>query len=428
MKLKTEPEVHKEEAQKKSYSEIKEEITTSNSRPRKLPSRFADYEMNFDEDEHLALSALSYADEVPESLEIAKTRSDYKYWKEAVDEEIKSLTKNNTWTIVERPKDSRLIDSKWVFRLKRDQDGQIKKYKARLVARGFMQKEGFDYEETYAPVARLTTLRTLLAIINHENLEVQQMDVKSAFLHGTIEEDIYMKIPEGFVVKDGLVCKLNKALYGLKQAPYRWNYRFNEFAERHQLKRSQHDPCLYVKTTESSVIYLLLYVDDIIIASNRIDEIKFLKQKLSQNFEMHDMGDLRQFLGINVRKTNDGIYLNQRKYLLNVLERFGMSDCKESKTPMEANIYFGENKETENTLLVKGKPVRELIGCLMYLMLCTRPDLSASLNLCSRAQSNPTEQLWISLKRILRYLKGTVDYELFYNKNSDIDLCWLCRL
>lgn len=229
------------------------------TRIKKLSEKYEDYVMV-----HLTLSAESFVNEVPKSLEVAKTRPDYKYWKSAIDKEIKALKRNNTWTPMEKPKNVKIIDSKWVFRLKRYPNGQIKEYKARLVAKDFMQRQGFDYEETYSPVARLITIRTLLAVINHKNLIAQQMDVKSVFLHGTIKEDIYMRKPEGFEGNDGLVYKLNKALYGLKQAPLSWNNRFNEFAKSQQLRRSENDPCLYVKLSDQKILYLLIYVDDII--------------------------------------------------------------------------------------------------------------------------------------------------------------------
>lgn len=363
--------------------QIEEETETEtnvrrSTRTKRQPVRYGDYIMV-----HIALSAESFIDDVPENLENAKNRSDYRYWKAAVEEELKTLKKNNTWTLVRKPENVKVIDNKWVFRLKRHPDGQIKGYKARLVAKGFMQRKGFNYEETYAPVARLTTIRTLVAVINYKNLKTLQMDVKSAFLHGSIDEEIYMRKPEGFEENDSCICKLNKALYGLKQAPLNWNNRFNEFAEGQQFKRSEHDPCLYVKHYDQSVLYLLIYVDDIIIASDDSKKIEELKTKLCETFEMSDLGDVTQFLGINIRSTENGIYLNQRNYLVNLLERFGMSDCKPCKTPMDVNGISIETKDDDNSSEAKEKPIRELIGCLSYIMLATRPDLSVAINHCS---------------------------------------------
>lgn len=380
-----------------------------------MPSRYQDFNMDYD---HLAMSVESFVNDVPQSFEEAKSRDDFHLWEQAISEEIKALKSNNTWTLVNRPENTPLIDSKWVFRLKKDNEGKVQKYKARLVARGFMQRRGFDYEETWAPVARLSTVRTLIAVINYKNLAVQQMDVKSAFLHGTINENIYMKKPEGLNCGNK-VCKLNKALYGLKQAPYCWNKKFNQFATEQELIRSDNDPCLYYKHIGNIEIYLLLYVDDIIIASNSKIELNKLKEKLTKNFEMQDMGELKQFLGIHIRKTEDGMYLSQKDYIQSLLEKFRMQDCNGSKIPMNMNKMFYEKKENTDTT---NKPIRELIGSLMYLTLATRPDLSASVNFCSRNQNNPTEELWILLKGILRYLKQTVNFELFFDNKVSTEL------
>lgn len=395
-------------------AKAQEENIIRERRTRKQPAYLADYETEID---HMILSAQAFVDDVPISYENCKTKDDYKYWKEAIDEEVKSLNKNFTWTLVKKPENAKLIDSKWVFKIKKDSDGEILKYKARLVARGFMQRKGYDYEETYAPVARLSTVRALLAVINFKNLIAEQMDVKSAFLHGILNEDIYMKIPDGVETEDkNLVCKLNKALYGLKQASHCWNSRFNKFATEQNLIQSANDPCLYTKMS-NNITYLLLYVDDIILAGNNIQEIVRLKSELTRTFNMQDMGILKQFLGISIRRTNEGMFLNQNAYLKTVLMRFGMDECKSLKTPMENGLKLDSKGE-----VVKDKPVRQLIGCLMYAALGTRPDINAALNYCSRFQSKPTEALWSALKRILRYVSGTLNLELFFDKNIGIEL------
>lgn len=314
-----------------------------------------------------------------------------------------------------------LINCKWVFRIKRNEQGNILKYKTRLVARGFLQQEGFDYNETYAPVARLTTLRTLLAVSNFKHYHIEQLDVKSAFLHGEIEEEIYMSIPEGFQ-NAGEVCRLNKALYGLKQAPFCWNKKFDCFIRTEQFIKSKSDPCLYLKKLSESNIYLLLYVDDIIIVSDNKREINDLKVKLQNKFEMQDMRKLKNFLGINIKFDEKGMYLCQKSYIESILRRFNLSNCKPMKTPMEVGVFeINECTDTENKSSEENWPIRELIGALMYLMLATRPDIAFAVNLCSRFQSKPSQLLWQKLKRILRYLQGTVEYKLFY-PNDDNNL------
>ncbi|KYB24675.1 Retrovirus-related Pol polyprotein from transposon TNT 1-94-like Protein [Tribolium castaneum] len=216
----------------KERDETQTEGLRKSNRKKRRPAHFSDYEL-----EHFALSVKSFIDEVPESYKEARSRTDYHDWEKAIAEELNALNRNGTWTLVEKPKNAKLIGNKWVFRLKRNQNGDIVRHKARLVAKGFMQREGFDYEETYAPVAKLTTVRTLISIVNQKNLHAQQMDVKSAFLHGKVKEDIFMSVPEGLEAEDNVVCKLNKALYGRKQAPFCWNNWFNDFAEENNLIR-----------------------------------------------------------------------------------------------------------------------------------------------------------------------------------------------
>lgn len=227
---------------------------------------------------------------------------------------------------------------------------------------------------------------------------MDQMDVCAAFLHGTLDQNVYINIP----ANDNKVFNLKKALYGLKQAPYCWNKKFNEL-------------CLYIKKSDNKINYLLLYVDDLIIAGNCKDNIDSVKLELSNAFRMYDLGELKHFLGITVRRVEDGIYLNQKHYILNILKRFGMEDCRECKTPMDPKLdihLLQENAASE-------RPIRELVGSITHLMLCTRPDLSSSINICSRYQDKPSEALWTCLKRILRYIKGTADFELCYNKCNE---------
>ncbi|GJQ79276.1 form3 [Trypoxylus dichotomus] len=187
------------------------------------------------------------------------------------------------------------------------------------------------------------------------------MDVKSAFLHGKVEEDIYMNVPDGLEDSDGRVCKLNKALYGLKQSPYCWNKRFDEFAEKERLLKCERDPCLYIKYNTKSVIYLLLYVDDILIVSRDYNEIQALKSKLQEEFEMQDLGNLKTFLGINIRRTEEGMYLSQKSYIHDLLKRFKMKDCKESKTLMEPGNLIIPNQTDSTESEVQHKPIHELL-------------------------------------------------------------------
>jgi len=362
-------------------------------RIRSKPKHLEDYAV-------LALNVEAFLDDVPKTFEEIESRDDKEKWNQAIQEEIIALESNNTWELVKLPVGKRPIDSKWIFKIKPDNEGRQEHYKARLVIKGCSQRKGFDYEEIYAPVARLTTIRTLLAIILEEDLFAYQMDVKNAFLHGTLK--IYMKIPSGYKCRQDFVCKLRKTLYGLRQAPRAWNETFDNFVRSLGLKNSETDKCLYVNKSDIYKLYLLLYVDDIIIAGNDMKKILDLKSALSNKFLMKDLGKLQSFLGINIKRTSNALHMSQATYAQKLLKRFGMEECKPVKTSME--IKPPKNVDAE--VIDETKPYRELVGCLMYLMLTTRPDLSTAVNHFSRFQSNTTEAHWKGLKRILRYIQG----------------------
>lgn len=281
-----------------------------------------------------------------------------------------------------------------------------------MVIRGNEQRQGFDYEETYAPVARLTTLKTLLVVINERNLHTCQLDVKNAFLHGQIKEEVYMRLPLGFKNQENKVCRLKKALYGLQQAPRAWNETFDRAMNDLNFQRSEVDKCLYVWNSKGEKTYLLLYVDDIIISGDNQEKVIEIKKKLMNKFRMKDLGGIHSFLGVNIYRTEYEIRLSQSNYLQKLLKRFGMEDCRPAKTPMELKPDLHEDAETVDT----SKSYRELVGCLMYVMLTTRPDLSVAINYYSRYQTRQTDKLWTGLKRVLRYLKGTLDMQLSFRK------------
>lgn len=392
-------------------------IPRRSERVRRAPDRYGDWASQC-EDVHMALSAEQFVDDDPLTIEEAKHRIDWPEWKKAIEGEYKSLLKNHTWTVCELPKGRSAISNKWVFKLKRKADGSIDKYKARLVARGFSQKAGFDYNETYAPVAKLVTLKVLLSIANHEDMHIHQMDVKSAFLNGELSETIYMQLPDGFG-QQNKVCKLNKALYGLKQASRAWNEKFNEFMIRIGFQRSESDQCLYVKEHRGVKCFVLLYVDDTLIFCSDLKVIATVKKLFSNEFEMTDVGEAGSFLGMQIErdKQKGTIALSQSQYLEKVLHKFGMHECKPKSTPMEKGLHLdlGEKGKCSN------HPYRELIGCLTYAAVTTRPDLCASVGYFSRYQSCFNEQHFNHAKNILRYIRGTIDMKLVYTKNQQAD-------
>jgi transposase InsO family protein len=383
---------------------------TRSIRTRSAPNWHGQYEMSA-----FAFNAESYVDDIPSNIEELKKRNDWPQWKIAIEEELESLKRNNTWSLTNLPSGRKAIDCKWVFKIKTFDTDAVDQYKARLVAKGYSQRKGFDYLETYAPVVKLVTVRMLLAIANEKHLEIHQMDVKTAFLNGDLKEQIYMNQPEGFV-EGSQVCKLNKAIYGLKQASRSWNEKFNQFMLTLKFRRSDEDYCLYIKQHEDDYIYLILYVDDIILISKYRAEIELIKQKLSSKFEMKDMNEVTKFLGIKIeRNIEKGILeISQTQYLMNVLKRFGMENCKPASTPMEPNLRLTRCSESEMT----NQPYKELIGCLMYVMLTSRPDLCAAVNYFSRFQSCASDEHWNHLKRVLRYIKGSLTMKLVYERHE----------
>lgn len=367
--------------------------------------------------ECFAFGAVDYCNNIPLSFQEIGCREDRELWLTAVQDELNSLEENNTWTLVPRPNDRVPIKNKWVFTVKCDGDGNVERYKARLVIKGCSQKIGIDYDETYAPVARLPTLRALLCVINKVNLFVDQLDVKNAFLNGILKEDIYMCPPEGMNVGPNLVCKLNRTLYGLKQAPNEWNKRFNLFAKEQGFRQCKADRCLYVLSNGGDNIYLLLYVDDFLIAGNNRMLIDSIKQRFTSEFKMRDLGELKYFLGIKITRMNNQMFLSQSAYLKKVLCKFKMENCAPVKTPLVLNPPY--EVDTSKRCIIGEKPYRELIGSLMYACMATRPDLCTAVNFHSQFQKNATEEQWKGLKRILRYVQGTLELGICLNYKSN---------
>lgn len=360
------------------------------------------------ENANLVLNAVAFCEDVPETFDEIKDRDDKDEWMKAVREEMNALKKTNTWDLVPCPQGRKPIKCKWVFTLKRGSDGNIERYKARLVVKGCSQRQGLDYTETYAPVARMASLRTLLSIIYAKNMYARQLDVKNAFLNGVLKEDIYMCVPEGLKAQ-GMVCKLKKTLYGLKQAPKEWNERFHEFITRLNYSQCITDKCLYVREVGSTIDYVLLYVDDIIVSSNERLSVESTVRIFSKEFEMRDLGDLNYFLGIKIERKSEGMFLSQTKYVEKLIKKFKLNDANPRDTPLATGVFCDVQSEP-----VQHNRYRELIGGLMYACVATRPDIAAAISFFSQYQSKPTKALWTGLKRVLCYLKGTKNYGLLF--------------
>ena len=345
-------------------------------------------------------------------------------WILAMQEELNQFQRNDVWDLVPKPQHKNIIGTKWVFRNKLNEQGEVTRNKARLVAQGYSQQEGIDYTETFAPVARLEAIRLLLSYAVNHGIILYQMDVKSAFLNGVIEEEVYVKQPPGFedIKYPDHVFKLKKSLYGLKQAPRAWYDRLSNFLIKNDFKRGQVDTTLFRRTLGKDILVVQIYVDDIIFGSTNASLCKEFSELMQDEFEMSMMGELKFFLGIQINQCKDGVYVHQSKYTKELLKKFKLEDCKVMNTPMHPTCNL--SKEDEGAK-VDQKLYRGMIGSLLYLT-ASRPDILFSVCLCARFQSDPRESHMTAVKRIFRYLKGTTNLGLLYRKSLDYKLIGFC--
>ena len=381
-------------------------------RDRKAPSRFMDY------------ARLAVSNE-PQTFEEAVARPDGDQWEQAARVEYDSIIKNKTWALVDLPPERKAIGCKWVFKIKYNAAGDVDRYKARLVAKGFSQTQGVDFNETFAPVAKFNSIRILLALAAQRDLEAHQMDVKTAFLNGDLEEDIYMHQPEGFIEagQENKVCKLQRSLYGLKQAGRSWYLKIDSCFSDLGLKRTHADNCVYHLRKDGILLIVALYVDDLLIIANDMAALNNLKMELSRRFEMKDLGEVQFCLGIQITRNRPErtIRISQAKYIEDVLRKFNMHDCKAIGTPLDANTRLSKSmspKSHEEADEMKGVPYQSAVGSLMYAMLGTRPDIGYAVGAVSQFSSDPGRGHWTAVKRIFRYLKRTKDYALQFKGSA----------
>ncbi len=355
--------------------------------------------------------------EVPTSYKTATTPDNVAFWQTGIDREHDCLNRNCTWTLVDYSPGMKVLPSKYVFKIKDN------KPKVRLVALGCRQMHGVDYNETFAPVVTMTTIRTVLAVTAHHDLELQQMDVVTAFLNGDLEEDIYMAVPEGLKTDatSNKVCKLLKSLYGLKQSPRQWYFKMHEFLTKVGYTSSPNDPCLYIRHLSSGILLIALYVDDLLIAGSSSTEVQSIKHKLSHRFEMKDMGEVKVILGIEISRDRSTrrLFINQSEYTQNVLEKFGMINSKPVVTPMDRSYHDVTMDGFHPAVDV---PYRQAIGSLMYLMITTRPDIAYAIGKLSQHNQTPRDHDWVAVKRVLRYISGTRDYGILYDGSKPLEI------
>lgn len=343
-------------------------------------------------------------------------------WKAAMHEELEALAKNNVWNLIESPNDRRIVDNKWTFKLKRDANGNVQRYKARLVARGFTQRKGIDFTETFSPVVRFDSIRAMLAIAASEGLHLEQFDVKTAFLYGHIDEQIFMKQPEGYDDNSGKVCKLNRSLYGLKQSSRCWNKCFTDFLKSHNLTATQSDPCVFINHEKDKRLILAIYVDDGLMMCSNQQQMDNLIIEMRKRFEITNNG-VNLFLGLQIKQGGDGsIFVHQEMYVKKILDKFNMANANPVSVPsdphQELNIYTHSGNEDATSA-----PYREAIGSLMYLSTATRPDITFAVNVASRYLDTATKIHWNAVKRIFKYLKGTTNFGLKFERDQEKHIC-----
>lgn len=327
------------------------------------------------------------------------------------------MSKNQTWhlvdpnTVLKKP-----LKTKWIFN-KFDENGFVLRHKARLVVKGCSQKEGIDFTETFAPVARYDTVRSVIAVAAQKRMNLTQFDNKTAFLNGELNEEIFIEQPQGFSDGSGRMCQLNKSLYGLKQAPRAWNATLDRVLKSFGMEQSENDPCLY--TSEN--LFVVIYVDDVLIASRSGEEVDRLLKNLSEQFEITS-NEAKFYLGLQIdrNQTNGSIKIHQSTYTQNLLNGFNMSSCNGVATPLDTSFPLRQNEGDSANV-----PYRQIIGGLMYLSIMTRPDVTFAVNKLSQFLTNPSEQHWEAAKRILAYLKGTLNIGITYycfNDQRELEL------
>jgi hypothetical protein len=359
-------------------------------------------------------------DYTPTSVFEALSGEEKDLWEKAMKEEYLSFKENDAWTLVDLPKGAKPVKSKWVFKIKRDSNGDISKYKARLVAKGFTQKYGIDYTETFSPVVRTSTLRMLMAIATELDLDIHHLDFSTAFLNGELKETVYMQQPEHFVVpgREDKVCLLKRSIYGLKQSSRMWNEKINQVLTSLNFKRLSSEPCVYHRNDSSKICIIALYVDDLYLFCSNETEKLHLIERLMSTFKMKDLGPAQHILGMRMKRGIDCLRLDQSVYIQNILEKFQMTDCKPVQTPLEVGVFL----EKEKSGCDEAYPYQALIGSLMYLAVNCRPDIAHAVSYLSQFNCCYGSTHWKAVKRVLRYLKGTIDLAIEYKKTGSLDV------
>ena len=360
---------------------------------------------------------------VPKSFHQAVKSPDADLWWAAMQSEYDSIVKNDTFDYVKRPDNVKVIPGMWVYAIKKEVDGSTR-HKARWVAKGFCQTYGINYTETYAPLARMTTIRIVLFLAVQLGLIAHQVDIKTAFLNAELDHTIYMQSPLGFNNDNSYVCKLKKSLYGLKQSARVWNETMDEFLLSINFRKSKVDSCLYIKVEPQGLTIVILWVDDIIILGKTIILVNNFKTQLKNRFDVKDNGELSYFLGINIKFSKDKVNISQKDYCKDILKRFNMQDCNPVYTPCIPNASLWNELEAHKSdpPLENPRKYRELVGSLLYLQQVSRPDISFITNVLCQQMAKPSQYHWELGLKVLKYLKGTINFGLNYQKVDKMEL------
>ncbi|GJY30550.1 retrovirus-related pol polyprotein from transposon TNT 1-94 [Tanacetum coccineum] len=367
-------------------------------------------------DGEMCMFALTVSRTEPKNIKEAMADS---AWIESMQEELHQFDRLDVWELVDIPLCKNVINLKWLWKNKRDEENTVIHNKSRLVAKGYAQKEGIDFEESFAPVARLEAVRLFIAYAAHKSFTVYQMDVKTTFLYGPLKEEVYVNQPDGFVdpYHPDKVYRLKKALYGLKQAPRAWYDELSNFLVSKGFSKGSIDPTLFITKHGEDILLVQIYVDDIIFGSTNPKLSKRFGKLMHSKFDMSMMGELKFFLGIQIHQSPRGIFINQAKYAQEILKKHGMTSCDSIGTPMATKHLDADLSGTP----VDQTKYRSMVGALMYLT-ASRPDIVHATCYCARYQAKPTEKHLTAVKRIFRYLKDSINMGLWYPKDTGFEL------
>jgi Reverse transcriptase (RNA-dependent DNA polymerase) len=400
------------------------------ARETRLPARLQDFEIyhtvpypiqetvRYDKISSNFYTFLTQIEKVPEPNNFEEAKQDQN-WISAMNDELNALKRNQTWDLVRLPNGKRTVGCRWIYKIKYKSDGTLERYKARLVAKGYTQTYGIDYSETFAPVAKMNTIRTLMSVATNCDWPLFQMDVRNAFLQGDLEEEVYMDLPPGLSVlkENGLVCKLKKAIYGLKQSPRAWYGKLSSTLVKIGYKKCEADSSVFIKRSQKGIIVILIYVDDLVITGSDLSGIEDLKHHLNREFDIKDLGNLKYFLGIEIARSNKGLFLSQRKYALDLLKETGKLGAKPASIPMN----FSQKNTTNNESLEDVGMFQRLVGKLIYLTM-TRPDISYAVSYVSQFMQKPMKGHFELVSQILRYLKSAPGRGIFMQKHGYVNI------